>query len=204
MCAFTACIRFLRRRGPAGLRSLLFFGYSVVIFAPPCSLSQTWKHSCSNGWTHTLPQTRPKTTWKSRMRAGMLPSPKESHTAAHKGKQGVLLCRGARQYSKPEESDVHLRLLSRAKAGTHSALLKGSHTAAHTPKQGASLPRPQCGFVLPAKSPPKEQPEKADARLWRASASSGVAAPLDCATLFSICPCCISHARRTGISALTR
>ena len=136
MCAFTACVRFLRRRGPAGLRSLLFFGYSVVIFAPPCSLSQTWKHSCSNGWTHTLPQTRPKTTWKSRMRAGMLPSPKESHTAAHKGKQGVLLCRGARQYSKPEESDVHLRLLSRAKAGTHSALLKGSHTAAHTPKQG--------------------------------------------------------------------
>ena len=35
MCAFTACVRFLRRRGPAGLRSLLFFGYSVVIFALP-------------------------------------------------------------------------------------------------------------------------------------------------------------------------
>ena len=29
------------------------------------------------------------------------------------------------------------RLLSRAKVGTHSALLKGSHTAAYTPKQGA-------------------------------------------------------------------
>ena len=29
------------------------------------------------------------------------------------------------------------RLLSRVKAGTHSALLKGSHTTAHTPKQGA-------------------------------------------------------------------
>ena len=29
------------------------------------------------------------------------------------------------------------RSLSRAKAGTHSALLKGSHTAAHTAKQGA-------------------------------------------------------------------
>ena len=28
------------------------------------------------------------------------------------------------------------RSLSRAKAGTHSALLKGSHTTAHTPKQG--------------------------------------------------------------------
>ncbi len=34
MCAFTACVRFLRLRSPAGLRSL-FFDYSVVIFAPP-------------------------------------------------------------------------------------------------------------------------------------------------------------------------
>ena len=33
MCAFTACVRFLRRRGSAGLRNL-FFDYSVVIFAP--------------------------------------------------------------------------------------------------------------------------------------------------------------------------
>ena len=38
------------------------------------------------------------------------------------------------------------------KAGTHSAFGEGSHTAAHTAKQGHSLPRPQCGFVLPAKS----------------------------------------------------
>ena len=44
------------------------------------------------------------------------------------------------------------RSLSRVKVGTHSALLKGSHTRAHTPKQGPSLPRPQCGFALPAKS----------------------------------------------------
>ena len=29
MCAFTACVRFLRRRGPAGLRNL-FFDYSVA------------------------------------------------------------------------------------------------------------------------------------------------------------------------------
>ena len=28
----------------------------------------------------------------------------------------------------------------------------GSHTRAHTAKQGPSLPRPQCGFALPAKS----------------------------------------------------
>ena len=33
MCAFTACVRFLRRRGHAGLRNL-FFDYSVAIFAP--------------------------------------------------------------------------------------------------------------------------------------------------------------------------
>lgn len=67
---------------------------------------------------------------------GMRPLPEGSHTAAHKGKQGGLLCRGARQYSKPEESDVHLRLLSRAKAGTHSALLKGSHSGPHAETGG--------------------------------------------------------------------
>ena len=44
------------------------------------------------------------------------------------------------------------RSLSQAKVGTHLTLLKGSHTRAHTPKQGPSLPWPQCGFVLPAKS----------------------------------------------------
>ena len=63
---------------------------------------------------------------------------------------------------------------------THSPSLKKSHTAAHTPKQGPSLPWPQQGFVLPAKSSPKGKPEEADARLWRVSASSGVAAPLGC------------------------
>ena len=35
--------------------------------------------------------------------------------------------------------------------GTHSALLKGLHTKAYTAKQEPSLPRPQCGFVPPAK-----------------------------------------------------
>ena len=43
------------------------------------------------------------------------------------------------------------RSLSRAKVGTHSAFGERSHTTAHTPKQGPSLPRPQCGFVPPAK-----------------------------------------------------
>ena len=78
-----------------------------------------------------------------------------------------------------------LRLLSQAKVGTHSAFGEESHTAAHTAKHGPSLPRPQHGLVLPAKSPPKEQPEEADARLWRVSASSGVAAPLGC-VIFSV------------------
>ena len=44
------------------------------------------------------------------------------------------------------------RLLSRAKAGTHSPSPTGSHTAAYTPKQGPSLPQPQRGFALPVKS----------------------------------------------------
>ena len=69
------------------------------------------------------------------------------------------------------------------KAGTHSAFGEGSHTAAYTPKQEPSLPRPQHSLELPAKSSPKEQPEEADARLWRVSASSGVAAPLGCVIL---------------------
>ena len=34
---------------------------------------------------------------------------------------------------------------------THSVFGERSHTAAYTPKQGPSLPRPQCGFVPPAK-----------------------------------------------------
>ena len=57
------------------------------------------------------------------------------------------------------------RSLLRMKAGTHSAFGEGSHTRAHTAKQGPSLPRPQRGHVPPARLPPKEQPEKADARL---------------------------------------
>ena len=77
------------------------------------------------------------------------------------------------------------RSLSRVKTGTHSAFREESHTAAHTAKHGPSLPRPQHGLVLPAKSPPEEQPEEADARLWRVSASSGVAAPLGC-VIFSV------------------
>ena len=43
------------------------------------------------------------------------------------------------------------RLLSQAKAGTHSAFRERSHTRAHTPKQGPSLPRPQHGLVPSAK-----------------------------------------------------
>ena len=39
-------------------------------------------------------------------------------------------------------------------------------------------------------SSPKEQPEEADARLWRVSASSGVAAPLGCVIFFCFCRNC--------------
>jgi len=44
------------------------------------------------------------------------------------------------------------RLFSPVKVGTHSAFGEKSHTAAHRAKQGPSLPRPQHGLVLPAKS----------------------------------------------------
>ena len=56
------------------------------------------------------------------------------------------------------------------KVGTHSPFGKRSHTRAHTAKQRPPLPRPQHGLELPAESSLKEQPEKVDARLWRASA----------------------------------
>ena len=75
--------------------------------------------------------------------------------------------------------------LSQMKAGTHSAFGERSHTTAYTPKQEPSLPRPQHSLELPAKSSPKEQPEEADARPWRVSASSGVAAPLGCVIFFA-------------------
>ena len=80
--------------------------------------------------------------------------------------------------------------LSQMKAGTHSAFGERLHTTAYTPKQEPSLPRPQHSLELPAKSSPKEQPEEADARLWRVSASSGVAAPLGCVIFFCFCRNC--------------
>ena len=76
------------------------------------------------------------------------------------------------------------------KAGTPSAFGERLHTTAYTPKQEPSLPRPQHSLELPAKSSPKEQPEEADARLWRVSAFSDVAAPLGCAASSAIWRCC--------------
>ena len=82
-----------------------------------------------------------------------------------------------------------------AKAGTHSAFGERSHTRAYTTKHRPSLPRPQHGLELLVKSPPKEQPEKTDARQWRVSAFSGDAAPPGCViclqlgdvAVFSLC-----------------
>ena len=95
-------------------------------------------------------------------------------------------------------------LLPLTKVGTHSAFRERSHTAAHTAKHGPSLPRPQHGLVLPAKSPPKEQPEEADARLWRVSASSGVAAPLGCVIFFASAEVAACMPCTHGLSACAR
>ena len=58
------------------------------------------------------------------------------------------------------------RSFQEAAAGTHAT---PAPNRAHSGSQGEtrrlSLHRPQRGFVLPAKLPPKEQPEKVDARL---------------------------------------
>ena len=53
-------------------------------------------------------------------------------------------------------------------------------------------------------SSPKEQPEEADARLWRVSASSGVAAPLGCVIFFCFCQNCGLHTMCSVLSACAR
>ena len=79
--------------------------------------------------------------------------------------------------------------LSFTKASTHSAFRERSHTTAHTAKQGASLLCNRAGHLtVPHQA--KEQPEEADARLWRVSAFSDVAAPLGCAASSAIWRCC--------------
>ena len=73
---------------------------------------------------------------------------------------------------------------SRVKIGTHTRLRSKNRTQRLTRRnRGPSLLRTQRSSAPPAKSPPKEQPEKTDARQWRVSAFSGVAAPLGCAVL---------------------
>ena len=56
---------------------------------------------------------------------------------------------------------------------------KIAHSGSHA-EIGAFHPSATVRLVLPVKLPPKEQPEKVDARLWRVSASSGTAALLGC------------------------
>ena len=90
MCAFTACVRFLRRRGPAGLRNL-FFDYSVVIFAPPHGLTKAQKHLGSYERTQRSLKSAHKRLEVLLCGGCCLPQ-RISHTAAHKGKQVGFLC----------------------------------------------------------------------------------------------------------------
>ena len=59
-----------------------------------------------------------------------------------------------------------------------------AHTGAYTPKHMASLLPLRGVFHSSLSHLDKEQPEEADARLWRVSASSGAAAPRGCAASF--------------------
>ena len=59
MCAFTAYVRFLRRRGPAGLREPILWlqrGHFCVVIG----LSQTWKQLSKTGQTQRPQQIRQK------------------------------------------------------------------------------------------------------------------------------------------------
>ena len=70
----------------------------------------------------------------------------------------------------------------------HTRLRQQDRTQGLTRRnRGPSLSRPQHGLELLVKSPPKEQPEKTDARQWRVSAFSGDAAPLGCVILSLLC-----------------
>ena len=80
---------------------------------------------------------------------------------------------------------------------------KIAHNGSHA-ETGAFPLRPQHSLELPAKSSPKEQPEEADARLWRVSASSGVAAPLGCVIFFCFCQNCGLHTMCSVLSACAR
>ena len=111
------------------------------------------------------------------------------------------------------------RSLSRVKAGTHSALLKGSHTAAHTAKHGAfrmgvvSLPsdRSARSRTSPGRVPERralsllglgrgcsQRTQRAFGTAMRlcASLSRGVAAPLGCVIFFHFCRNCDLYAIR--------
>ena len=70
----------------------------------------------------------------------------------------------------------------------HTRLRQQDRTQGLTRRnRGPSLSRPQHGLELLVKSPPKEQPEKTDARQWRVSAFSGDAAPPGCVILSLLC-----------------
>ena len=97
---------------------------------------------------------------------------------------------------------AHVCLHSRKWA--HTRLSEKDRTQGHTRRNRGILSAVTALSCAAREIVPKEQPEEADARLWRVSASSGTTAPLGCATFFSICLCCISHARHTGISACAR
>ena len=119
------------------------------------------------------------------------------------------------------------RLLSRVKAGTHSALLKGSHTAAHTAKQVAfwvgvvSLPseRSARSQTSPARVSERQtlpllglgrgcsqRTQRACGTAMRLCASlfQGVAAPLGCVIFFRFCRNYGFHTLCSGLSACAR
>ena len=119
------------------------------------------------------------------------------------------------------------RLLSRAKAGTHSAFGEGSHTAACTPKQGPSgrgwyhYPRSvshgsdtlrgqgaerQTVPLLGLGRGHSRRTQKAFGTAMRlcVSLSRGVAAPLGCVILFRFCQNCGLYTLCSELSACMR
>ena len=119
------------------------------------------------------------------------------------------------------------RLLSRVKAGTHSAFREGSHTAAHTPKQGRfgwgaittlgafhtfrkpCVARCQngklCRFWVLVGGTPEGHREPAEQRCaYARRCSAGVAAPLGCVIFFASAEIAVSTPCAQDLSACAR
>lgn len=99
------------------------------------------------------------------------------------------------RFSTPPAQAAHVRFRTRKRVHTRLSEKNRTQRLARR-NRGASLR--SCAEYLVAASSLKEQPEKVDARQWRASASSGVAAPQGCGTFSFVTAWIFLHRYQSG------